>query len=244
MRNLLIGAIVLMGAASCNNEMERHELTQLYPTNVVTGRYVGSLHYPGMTLDSLAFYTFDSYKLSTSSDFITIISEKEKTLPYDFNTRYYISASLRLDDNLTGKMRAGVVTISLPSLGWSSDCVYYQTGWQNVLSRGVEYEYDVQNWNNIPVSARFSQTDSAHWTTDTLAFQTYGMYTLSVKDAPEWIKLGGADNDGALRGNTGYHRVDLVLKENDTELPRTAVLQLTSCDVTTDVIFTQLGAKK
>ena len=89
---------------------------------------------------------------------------------------------------------------------------------------------------------QFTLQDTARQVRDSLVFQTYGDdWTLAFKGGePAWVRLA----DGVpTSGRSGKYTVHYQLDQNTTTAERTAVLELKSRGVSTDIRIKQLGLK-
>ena len=235
-KTLLLASSLLSLIASCVHDPERHELTPI-PSPFI--------HYADETTDSLRFYTFDSWTATSQNEWITIESDSQIDINYDFTRRYLCRVFVAFEPNTTGKTRVGSVFVKSYDYSYSSPFV--QLGLLNVTH--PVFTVDTLNTDDswldeqarIPEVAHFELIDSAHWTRDSICFTVQRNWSLVPvgETPPDWLTL---DKTADLRGT---HTVYLTLTENtDTENGREATLRLTSGKVSNDILVRQLPAKK
>lgn len=215
----LLAAVVF---ASCDNKGNSYDFAQiLYPN----GGY--ALLYADETSDSLRFATTYDWTLSNVPDWMHINPD---SMAGHVPSGYFMYTRIMIgfDVNRTDTVRTGVVHFNAD--GKTLQVVYNQLGYLNVSRPGL-------------VNNRFEARDSARQVRDSLVFTTYGDgWTLAFEgERPEWIDW---ETGTVTTGKAGKHSVAYTLKPNTSEKERTAVLQLTSKGVTTDIHVRQYGLKQ
>jgi len=216
--------------ASCDNEPENHELTPVEQPIIL---------FADQTVDSLLFYTYDSWTVTPQVDWIRVDGNSHVDLPYDYRTPYLCRVFVLVKPNATGRTRTGTVLVQSYEYSYLSPLV--QLG----LLRVSHPDYIVDSWldeqSRIPDVAHYELTGNARWTSDYISFTVDSNWDLEYADAtpPDWISFD------KCTGLPGSYRVNLTLKENtDTEKGRKAVLRLTSGEVSNLITVSQLPAEK
>lgn len=228
-KTLLLACSLLPLLAACDGETERHELTP----------EVGSIIlYADETIDSLRFYTFDSWTVTPQADWITVEGNTHLDIVHDNSMRYLCRVILNVTPNTTGRTRTGTVLVQ--SHDYSYSAPFVQLGLLNVSYPLFTADSWLDGQSRIPDAAHYELTDSAHWTSDSICFTVRNNWDLVfADDAPEWLALS------KTMGVPGTYTVHLTLTPNtDTKNGREAKLHLISGKVTNDVIVRQLPAKK
>lgn len=227
-KTFLLACSLLSLLASCNDS-ETHMLTPVEQALII---------YADQTVDSLSFYTFDSWTATSQVDWITIDGDSHQDFVYDNTKCYLCKAYLKAQPNTTGKTRKGFVLVK--SYDYSYSAPFVQLG----LIRMSHPYYTVDTWldeqSRIPDVAHYELIDSAHWTEDSLCFTVENNWELVFEDeTPSWLQL---DNDTDLKGK---YKVNLTLEPNtDKENERVTKLRLTSGEVSNEIVVRQLRAKK
>jgi len=239
MRSLLLGIIALLTTIffqSCLSDPERHQLSVVYPDN--------TLLYADATVDSLLFYTFDSWEVYPNCTWIQVDGENKYNLPYDYNKNYLCKVMLALQPNTTGKTRMGTVTVN--SYDYSANGLYTQLSYLHVTN----LDYKVTNYVtspydgvsvNIPENVNFFMADSAFVTQDSICFTVEKSWTLGTPDGselPSWFQLEKTS------GRSGHQNVTVTLEENPFYEDRKTTVRLSSSGINTDISITQFAKKK
>lgn len=229
-KSLLIACSLLSLLASCNSEPERHELTP----------EVGSIIlYADHTIDSLRFYTFDSWTVTPQVDWIKVDGNSHLDIAYDNTKRYLCRVFLKVEPNTTGRTRTGTVLVK--SHDYSYSAPFVQLGLLKVTHPGFVVDSYLDQQSGIPDVAHYELTDSANWTSDSICFTVQNNWDLLFADneTPDWLTLD------SKAGVPGEYCVHLTLEENtDTENGREARLRLVSDKVSNTIVVRQLPAKK
>ncbi len=212
--------------AACDTGSSYNDFLQiLYPTSV-------PMLYADQTVDSLVFAsTYDWNVSSDAPDWLHIDADSTSgSVPDGYFTLQNIP--LRLDVNTTGKTRVGHVNFY--ANGGSIAMPYTQLHYL-----GIEYPAS-ENGND---SGNFQKKFSSSQADDSLVFRTYGDgWTLKFKEEkPTWMRLKNEGRD--TTGLAGRYRVDFHVEGNTETAKRTAVLELTSRGVTTEIQIEQSGAE-
>lgn len=219
----------LLSLAACVNSPEVHQLTPIEQPFIL---------YADQTLDSLRFYTFDSWTVTSQADWITIKSDAHGEFNYDYMKRYLCKVFVSMKPNTTGRTRYSTVLVQSYDYSYSSPFV--QLGLLNVSHPIDSVDTWLDKQSRIPDEAHFELVDSAHWTSDSICFTVENNWELKFVGEPQpWLSF---DKDTDLPGK---YKVNLTLVENtDTENGREAMLCLTSGDVSNNILVRQLPAKK
>lgn len=208
--------------ASCDAKENVFEVAQIaYPTGV-------SVLYADQSLDSINFVTTFDWSLSTASDWMHIDANNQSgSVPKGYMDARRVN--IQIDANQTGESRYGTVLVNFN--GQAVGGRYYQLHYLNVrYPKGTE-------------DGQFVLQDSAMQVRDSLVFQTYGdNWTLAFKgDAPTWMRL---EDDAVTTGRAGKYVVYYKLDKNETEAERSAVFELNSRGVVTEIKVNQQTKKK
>lgn len=225
-KTLLLACSLLPFLASCDGESERHGLTPV----------VGSIIlYADETVDSLSFYTYDSWTVTPQVDWISV--DGKSHLDITNNAMCYLcTVFLKMMPNTTGKTRTGTVLVQ--SYDYSSSFPFVQLGLLKVSHPVYTIDSYLDQQSGIPDVAHYELIDSAHWTADSICFTVQNNWEL-LGEIPEWLTL---DKKTDLPGK---YRVNLTLVPNtDTENGREAKLKLVSGEVSNEIVVRQLPAKK
>lgn len=220
-----VGLLSLL--ASCAGDPERHELTPVEQRIIL---------YADQTLDSLRFYTYDSWTVTSQAEWITVEGDGKMDVAYDYQTRYFCRVFLHLLPNTTGRSRQG--TVHVKSYDYAYSAPFVQLGLLNISHPSYTTDAFLDEQSHIPSTAHYELLDSAHWTADSICFSVENNWEL-LGELPEWLS---ADKRSGLPGK---HSVHLTFQPNlDTENAREAKLKLTSGEVENDIIIRQLPARK
>ena len=228
---LLLACSMISLFLSCAGNPENH---QLAPVNGA------SILFADQTVDSILFYTFDSWSVTSQSDWITIEGQSHGEFTYDYTKRYLCRVDVSLLPNTTGRTRRGLALVK--SYDYSYSFPFYQLGMLEVSHPAYTVESYYSESSTLPEVTSFVLTDSAHWTADSICFTVHNNWELKPSDGalPDWLVL-----EGATSGLPGKGEVRLTLTSNtDTENERKATLQLTSGEVSNQITVRQLPAKK
>lgn len=230
-RTLLLACSLLPFLASCVSDPENHQLAPVEQSIIL---------YADQTVDSLSFYTFDSWTVTPQVDWITIDGPSHQDIIYDYSKCYLCKAYLKVQPNTTGKTRTGKVLVQSYDYSYSSPLI--QLGLLNVSHPQPTIDSWLDEQSRIPEVAHYELIDSAHWISDSICFNVQKDWSLSFADetAPDWLVI---DNTPII--SNGHYRVGLTLAENtDTENDRKATLRLTSGKVSNLITVRQLPVPK
>lgn len=228
-KSLLLACSLFSFLVSCINDPERHALTPVGSSIIL---------YADQTLDSLRFYTYDSWTVTPSADWISVNGDSHMDISYDYSKCYLCRVFLAVEPNTTGETRSGTVLVQSYDYSYSSPFV--QLGILNVSHPAYKTDTPFDEYGIIPKVAHFELIDSAHWTSDSICFKVEDNWELTfVDEQPEWLSL---DKTTDLKGK---YKVNLALMPNtDTENGRQTTLRLKSGDVSNEIVVRQLPAKK
>lgn len=216
--------------ASCTSEPENHQLTPVETPFIL---------YADQTIDTLCFYTYDSWTVTSQSDWINVEEPSHADVKYNYASLYLYRVFVSINPNTTGRTRSGSVLVQSYEYSYSSPFV--QLGLLNVSHPSWTPDSWLDESSRIPEVAHYTLTDSAHWTSDSICFTVENNWDLTFvgETAPDWLSLGETTS------RPGKRTVNLTLTENtDTENGREATLRLTSGEVYNDILVRQLPAKK
>ncbi len=224
MKKLLYCVAIALAFTACDKGLERHSITILNPASGLNS------HYADATLDSVYFYTFDSYESSCDQNWLTLDPVKKKAnLPNTYYDMYVVSIPVTFAPNTTESVRTAYVKVHNYGQDWDQTVTvgFVQLGWLNVLRPQPDYVY---NDSHVIDKANFLLTDSAEQQLDSIAFSVEKAWTLAASDfvTPQ-----------VTQGEGGDHIVRLNLTPNTTGQERTATLLLQSSGVTTPIKVTQ-----
>lgn len=216
--------------ASCDGEPEKHELTPVEQPIIL---------YADQTVDSLLFYTYDSWTVTPQVDWISVDGKSHVEIKNDYRIPYLCRVFVKVKPNATGRTRTGTLLVQSYEYAYSSPLV--QLG----LLRVSHPEMTVDSWLDeqarIPDVAHYEMTGEANWTSDYLSFTVQDNWDLVFADAtpPTWISFDRAT------GLPGQYKVNITMEENtDTENGREATLRLSTGEVSNTITIRQLPAKK
>ena len=219
----VIGISVALAAvlfSACDEKENSYSFVQIiYPRG-------SSVLFADQTEDSLRFATTYDWSLSVSCDWIHLNTDSTSgAVP----PGYYLMNKLDvyLDVNNTGAVRTGYIDLD-------ADGKTFKTSY-------VQYHY-LNIERPVRADDQFALQDTARQVSDSLVFQTYGDdWTLAFKgEAPAWVRLA---DGAATSGRAGKYTVHYQLDQNTMAAERTAVLELKSRGVSTDIRIKQLGLK-
>ena len=229
-KTLLLACSLLFLIASCANDPERHELTPVEKSFIL---------YADQKTDSLFFYTFDSWSITSQADWITVESDPNVNIKYDYMKRYFCRIIVSFKPNTTGKTRYSTVLVK--SYDYSCAFPFVQLGLLHISHPAYTIDSYLDKQSSIPEVAHYELIDSANWTSDSICFTVENNWDLvfASETEPDWLTL---DKRTDLPGK---HKVNLTLTENtDTENGREATLRLTSGEVSNLITVRQLPARK
>lgn len=213
---------------SCIKDVENHELRIEHPNGI-------SVLFADDVRDSLSFFTFDSYKLRSSVDWINLPHESSRQLTYDPNKYYFCISYLDIKKNDTGKSRYGSVVVD--SYEYSAVAMYFQYSFLNIYKPAGQIEsYFPDTNHSLPDSVSFTLADSASVELDSICFNVRDSWKLSlVENDVDWITLSSE------KGGPGANSVQLEFMPNISTEDRQATLRLTSSGISNDIVVKQYG---
>ena len=227
----LFAVLALCSLQSCLKDQDNHQLQVVYPDGC-------SLLYADQTMDSISFYTFDSWKVTPEKSWITTASEDSYHINYNKDWRYLSTCYLNVEPNTTGKAR--IATVAVDSYDYTCYGIYYQFSFLNIShpEYNVASYFDNSNYS-LPDTVVFVLVDSSYVTTDSIAFDVEKKWTLEIpEEDASWIQASQTS------GNGGHNCVILTLQENQTtESPKTA-MKLTSSGITNKITLHHFGKPK
>ena len=231
MKKIFYLCSVLLGSAwmaSCG-ENDTHQLCVVYPDGVST-------LFADDTRDSIAFYTFDSWKATPMAPWISMKGAGSGNIVHDNMKRYYVSTELTMERNTTGHSRLGTVMVN--SYEYAASGIYLQLGTLNITHPQYTIKRYVQG-TYLPDSVAYAISDSSFVTADSICFDVRQPWTLSFKNGeqPQWVALS------ASKGYAGKNQVDLTFEENSDTTARIATLLLQSGNICNEIDIRQLGMK-
>ncbi len=196
-------------------------------------------------IDSIAFYTFDSYKYypyaENPDNFITIDKAKESAKINNTYTGYYqFVLPVYFTPNTSDSPRLGYVLVDSKSEidDWSATvyAAYFQANWHHIAMPSPQYTY---NSNNSTITkCEFVMNDSAMQVTDTIYFRTYDNWTLTSANE-DMIK------PSVTSGKAGINKVPCTVANNlTTDTIRTSVVLKTDNGAKTTIQFKQAPKKE
>jgi hypothetical protein len=219
---------VALFVTSCVKDPERHILHVSYPVPC-------SILYADEQTDSLVFETYDSYKLTSLADWITISAGESYDVKYNYMNLYFFKALLSLTQNTTGRTRQGSVRID--SYDHPSGAIYYQLGCLNIKH---PMPVSTDSLHAIPDSVSFDLLVDATAIEDSICFNVSKHWTMNYDTGADstWATINAAN------GNAGYNKVLLSLTANPDTLERTTVVTLKCGEVTNFINIKQLPFKE
>lgn len=229
--NLTLACGLLSFMASCTSDPDVHELTPVGQSIVL---------YADQTVDSLRFYTFDSWTVMPQVDWIAVEGNTHLDIDYDYRKRYLCRVILSVLPNTTGQTRKG--TVYVQSHEYSYSAPFVQLGMLNITHPDYTADSHLDDTQLIPQSVHFELTDSADWTKDFICFTVQNDWDLEFTgETPDWLSI---DKPDVLGRHKGSYTVNITLQENtDPKHGREAELRLTSGKVSNIIKVRQLSAK-
>ena len=232
---LVLVFLMTMFLPSCLSDPDQHQLNVVYPNN--------TLLFADATVDSLMFYTFDSWEVHPNCTWIKVDGDDKYNLTYDYNKLYLCTVRLALQPNTTGKTRMGTVTVN--SYDYSASGLYTQLGYLCVTNLNYKVkDYVTSSYGvsvSIPLDVDFYMADSAFVTQDSICFTVEKSWTLSTPDGselPSWFQLEKTS------GHAGHNNIAVALEPNPFYEDRKTTVRLSSSGVKTDISITQFAKKK
>lgn len=189
MKKLTICCAVLalsLMVASCDmdNDNYRHQVGIVYPDAAI-----GYL-YADQTVDSISFYTFDSFKYypwSENPDNFISINENvaSKKIVNDYLVCNFFTLPVYFKPNTADSVRLGYVLVESKSEmdDWSGSVYgsYCQVNWHRISKPSPTYSYNSNQ--SLVIGAEHCLKDSALQVTDTIKFYAYDKWTLTTDNA-------------------------------------------------------------
>ena len=224
MKKYLFTAVAasLMILAGCNKESYYHEMSILRPGQV-------AVTFADQPMDTLIFRTTDSFTISSNADWLSVPdSMKAGDIQNYYRYMWQVVSAVLLKPNTTGEMRTGQLSIHTWGDDWdkTNTATFQQVPWLNIVRPVPAYSYK----NNVITGAFFIAEDSATQVTDTLQFQVYGDWTLTD---------GKFVHPKVMSGEAGTISVAVDIDPKTDSAERRDSLTLTSCGVTTGIVFKQ-----
>lgn len=223
--------MVLCSLQSCLKDQDNHQLQIVYPNGC-------SLLYADDTMDSICFYTFDSWKVTPEKNWLTMASEDNYHVNYDKDTRYLNTCYLNVEPNTTGKAR--IATVAVDSYEYTCWGIFYQFSFLNIShpKYSTKSYFDNSNYS-LPDTVVFVLVDSAYVTTDSIAFDVKKNWTLEIpQEDASWIQASETS------GRAGHNCVKLTLQENQSTENRKTTMTLKSSGVSNNIILHHFGKPK
>ena len=209
---------------SCVKDPETHQL-------LIENRF--ATLYADQTIDSVVFYTFDSWSAASATDWLTIDGPSEGKIQYNNSRRYRCRAGLIVSPNTTGETRDGYVYVN--SYDYSSTFVRVQYGYLNISRPVCTVDSYLDEGQTVPKKVHHTLTVNAQTDEDSLCFVVQNFWSLAFEgETPEWVTF---DKTGGQRGKNS---VKLSFSENtDATKTREAKLRLTSGQVSNIITIQQ-----
>lgn len=232
-KSLLLVCSLLPFLASCLKDPEHHQLTP------IEGPFV---FFADHTIDSLRFYTLDSWTVTPQADWITVEGTSHSEVEYSYMKRYLCRVMLSLKPNTTGQTRVGTVLVQSYEYAYSAPIV--QLGILRLSHPGYTVDSWLDEQSRIPDVAHYELIDSAHWEADSICFTVEDNWDLVYADEtePDWLWFDKSKSSGLAGENLSVHFT--LTPNTDTENGREAKLKLTSSGIDNIITVRQLPAKK
>lgn len=226
-KTLLLVCGLLPLVLSCVKDPETHQL-------LVENRF--TTLYADQTIDSLVFYTFDSWSVASATDWLTIDGPSEGKIQYNNSRRYRCRAGLVVSPNTTGVTRVGNVHVN--SYEYPGIFVRLQYGYLNISRPLCTVDSYLDEGQTVPKEVRHVLTVDSQSDEDSLCFIVQNNWSLAFDgEMPEWVTLEKTS------GERGRNSVKLFFSENaDATEPREAKLRLTSGVVSNIITIQQKPA--
>ena len=208
---------------SCVKDPETH---QLLIENSFTTLYADQ------TIDSVVFYTFDSWSAASATDWLAIDGPSEGKIQYNNSRRYRCRAGLIVSPNTKEVTRVGNVHVKSY---YSSDFMRVQYGYLNISRPVCTVDSFLVEAPTVPKKVHHTLTVNAQTDEDSLCFVVQNYWSLAFEgETPEWVTF---DKTGGQRGRNS---VKLSFSENtDATKTREAKLRLTSGQVSNLITIQQ-----
>lgn len=226
-KTLLLVCGLLPLVLSCVKDPETHQL-------LVENRF--TTLYADQTIDSLVFYTFDSWSVASATGWLTIDGPSEGEIQYNNSRRYRCRAGVKVTPNTTGETRDGYVYVN--SYEYTSTFVRLQYGYLNISRPVCTVEEYMDEGQTEPKKVHHTLIVNAQTDEDSLCFTVQNNWSLAFEgETPEWLTLEKTS------GERGKNSVKLSFSENtDVTKTREAKLRLTSGVVSNIITIQQKPA--
>lgn len=216
-------SICAWALTACDGSSYEEHYSQLSKTSLY--------YYADQQVDSVQFFTYDSWNLSTSDTWITASPSS-----CDVSSGNYAITpiAVSLTPNQTATNRSGYIVITSNYEKQQFSTVIYQYAWLNVktptgaITGSTDLEF--KDWKKT-----FGASMKYNVTTYDVKFQTYADGATLTSDS-EWAVP--AETSFAKKGD---YTVNVAMSTNESTSPRTATLTLTSNGVSTPITLTQQG---
>ncbi len=212
----LLAGIALFFSA-CTHDTYTHQVTVAYPVGEQ------GFIYADQTLDSICFFTYDSYHYypyaHNPANFISVeskyASKKIVNNPY---ARWLVSLPVYFTANTTDSCRLGYVMVDSKSEmdDWTSTVygVYYQANWHCIANPAPKYTY---NKNRVPVSVDHTLRDSTQ-TSEKIVFYAWDDWSITSSDPDRVKPLTESGKRSQQVSSTALEKIEIPLElvPNDT----------------------------
>ena len=231
MRKYLLSAlaVAVLFLASCGKDSYYHTMSLIYPSLEQP-----SIVYADQKLDSVLFYTTDTYKITSTESWLTpdhtMSSMNVQNSYHSVYSVWQFRVYVNTEPNTEGKVRSGYLHVnSQGDDDWdnTATAMYYQLAWMNIWRPAPILNYN----DGQAVSAIFKIKDAAEVITDTLEFEAHG----------DWTLKGGSiiRPETVSEGRSGKQKIALAIEPNTTYTERQGKLILSCNGVSEEIVFIQ-----
>lgn len=231
-RFALFLGLVAVAFAACNKDTYQHGTGLIRPQ---AGSY--ALVFADQTLDSVCFYTYDSYAVTTDASYVTVDSKlgAMKVVNNYWNC-WEFHVPLTFTPNTTGETREAIIKVnSYGEDDWNAtlNAGFLQLPTHNIVHPAPDYG----KYETYPKKVTFELKDSADVALDSLKFYAFDAWTLS-QEGESFVHMDKSS------GSKGTNVVKLTLDAYMGKTDRSTRLTLKSSNgVATEIKVTQLAVK-
>ena len=226
-----IATSLALASCSLDSEQSNHQTTFL-PVNAA-----GRVLYADQSIDSLAVFSTDSWKLEAKTDTVApffTVSPTSQTIPAN-----YVSTDLVIitaQPNTSGAVRRGYLALTTTFTDFGTMTLpVAQLSWLNILSPAPTFAYLTDGTRSETPTFQRELPYTA--TTAQLSFYLYdtNKEQQTVTSDADWLVIPATENGYGA----GRHDLSINVPANPAASARKATVTITSAGVSTQVVFIQ-----